>query len=449
MHRAQLLVGPGRVVEPAVLRIDHRARLVSRRLREIANQVALRQPDVAQRLENDPRRRPVREAIGPRPRLPLRELVCKADRLVDLAVHRRAKGHLAHLARLHIDGLDPAPNRQVQVRPVRVPVHVGRDAVVVRPRLLVIAVEPPHQHLLRARPQVVDQHHSLLIVAVAVRQVASVGRQRGVEGAAGRLAIHPDLAGPQVVGIDAGAALMELAAQVLVEEDIAQGMLLEVRDRLEGRARGDLLARAEEVEAVGGHPRVLLERRRVDRLAVGRPRALHHRQRHPGDVLDRVGARRIPRAAMQDPHVLAPAPVGGERDPRPVRAVARETVPRTPAGERDRIAAVDRHLVDVPEQLEGQVTPVRRDIHADPGAFRSGVAEGGGGRSPRFLDAPLARVLGDGGVGQGGDQGEGRDGRISWHGSLRCYRNAGSGLARAATPVFAGPGWKIRFTASQ
>ena len=88
-----------------------------------------------------------------------------------------------------------------------------------------------------------------------------------------------------------------------------------------------------------------------------------------------------------------PAAVRGDRDPRAVRAVAREAVPRAPAGERPRLAPLDRHLVDVAEQLECDVPPVRRDVETDPRPFRRGESEGGGGRSPRFLDAPLFGVL--------------------------------------------------------
>ena len=423
MDGTQVRVGPGRVVEPAAVRVDHRTGLVGGRLREVAHAaVALGQPDVAQRLEDDVRRGAVCETVGPRPRLALRELERKADRLVDLSVHRRAEGHFAHLARRYVDSVDPAVPGQVEVRPVGVPVPVRGDAMVVWARFLVVPVESPHQHALRPRLQVVDDEDHVPVVAVSVGQLASVRRQRGVERAAGPLAVDADLGRLEVVGLDARAALGDLPVDVLVEEDAALRVLVEVRDRLESRSRRNLLARAEEVEAVRGHAPVLLQRRGVDGPPVGRPGSLHDRQRHLRDVLRRVNGGRVARSAMQNPHVLAPAPVRGDRDPRAIRAVARKAVPRAPAGKRHGVAPLDRHLVDVPEQLERDVPPVRRDIETDPRAFRRGESERGGGRSPRFLDTPLVGVLRDGQGGEGGDQGEGKYGSCSWHDGLQCCR---------------------------
>src|SRR5947208_6304355 len=104
--------------------------------------------------------------------------------------------------------------------------------------------------------------------------------------------------------------------------------------RAERSRRGEVLAR-NDIVSIGGPLR-----------AVQQPEAL---------LRDRPWARSV---AVHYPDVVAAAAVGRESDLASARGVARLHVPRVAGRNRVRLAAGNRHYVDVPQHVEYDLPPV-------------------------------------------------------------------------------------------
>src|SRR5204863_110677 len=154
---------------------------------------------------------------------------------------------------------------------------------------------------------------------VAVVDVAAVGRDRR-------------LAGVLLIGTLLG-ELQALATAAVIEPHLA---------RAEGALGREVLAGD-------------------DVFAVRRPTRLVEQAEGLFGHLLRIGA-----VAIHDPDVVAAGAVAGEGDPFAVRAVARLHVPFDAGGQRFRFAAADGDAVDVAEEVEGDLLPIRADVDRQP-----------------------------------------------------------------------------------
>ena len=75
------------------------------------------------------------------------------------------------------------------------------------------------------------------------------------------------------------------------------------------------------------------------------------------------------------PDVLATAPVRGEDDPLPVRAVAGLGVEGHAVGQAPRLPALDGHLVEIAQQVEDDPLAARMHINRHPRALGEGAGE--------------------------------------------------------------------------
>ena len=99
------------------------------------------------------------------------------------------------------------------------------------------------------------------------------------------------------------------------------------------------------------------------------------------------------------PEILAPRPVRGHEQLGPVRAVPGKHIPGSALGQRLCFAALDGHLIDVPQKVKSQTLAVGGDIHADPRAF-GGLELKSFGGTPPFVHDPFIIIV--------SSQGEGR-----------------------------------------
>jgi hypothetical protein len=287
------------------------------------------------------------------------------------------------------------------------PLVVGRPGkrridAVDRPGLLHVAIEPVVQRPLAARLEVAHEERRLVADAPHERERLAVRRRRRADRAARAGDVALDVAALAVEPLDDVQLFVRILA---VLEDragrdvVAEVDVLAVRREhrlaavfLIGALLGHLqtvaaaavidphLARAE--GALGGEMLA-----RDDVLAVGTPIGrIDEAEGLLGDLL-RIGA--VP---LHVPDVVAAGAVGGERDPLAVRRVARLHVPGDAAGERLRLAAADRNGVEVAEEIEHDLFPIRADVDAHPrprGYIDRHVMRGTG----RIVDVPLLVFL--------------------------------------------------------
>src|SRR5690606_27289586 len=291
-----------------------------------------------------------------------RHLDGEAGGLLHSAGVGNAEGDVADGLGRYVDAADLAAGPDDDGAVVRGPAEARIDAVN-GPGLLHIAIQGVVDRRLAPGLQVHDVERRLVAIAAHEGQGLAVRRGGGAHRAArtgdegldlARLAIqatdHIEL-GVGVLGVVEDAARRGVVAEVHIAAVGREGGL--ARILLLGAALGQLHAAAAARAVV--HPHLAGAQRARggevlaadDELAVGRPgRGV---QKADGLVrhLTRVGA-----VAVHDPQVVAARAVRGEGDEAAVRRIARLHVPGDARGDGARLAAGDRHHIDVAQQVE-------------------------------------------------------------------------------------------------
>lgn len=114
----------------------------------------------------------------------------------------------------------------------------------------------------------------------------------------------------------------------------------------------------------------------------------------------------FPSVGIREPYVEEPTAIADERDRRAVRAEARLHVKRDAAGQprcHSQSNAVDRHRVEIAQQIEHHAPAVGTHVHVHPRAF-GGVEGDRAGRPSRGSDIPFVAPR----LREGGDSAEGQ-----------------------------------------
>ena len=291
-----------------------------------------------------------------------------------------AEGNVGQVAAVGIDALQLAAGPEHQAAAVGRPVEVGIDPVN-RPGFLQVGVEIAVDLALDPAGEILDPQLRLVAVAADEGDRLAVGRRRRAH----RPAVAGDrgerFAGFQIVLLD-----LEIALQRILRVD-------------ESPARAGVLGEVDRL-AVGREDRLalfLLERfvRPRDKLDPAAPRHAVEpylagaRRTRGGEVL--LGDDGAPVGApvglveqaevflghlhlaaavgVHQPHVVAPAAVGGERDAAAVGREAWLDLPRQTFGDAGRRAAADRHRVDIAQQAEREAAPVGAHVDVEPRTF--------------------------------------------------------------------------------
>ena len=283
-----------------------------------------------------------------------------------------------HLARGDVDAADLAAGPEDDGRVVGRPAHRRIDAVD-GPGLLQVAVETGIDRRLASALDVHHEQGRLVANAPDEGQTLAVGRRRRADRSARPAQKLLDLARLAIQPLDD----IDLGVHVLgIFEHLARGVVVtEVQIatvRREGGFPGVLLLRAPrgELDTAAAraviHPHLAGPQRpgrgevfaRHDELAVRRPVG---RVQQTEALVRHL--RRVRPVAVHDPDIVAAVTVGGEGDLRPVRRIFRLHVPGDAGCDGPRLAAADRHDVDVAQQVKDDLAAVRADVQRHPGAF--------------------------------------------------------------------------------
>ncbi len=370
------------------------ARQTARRsVRQVAN------PQIAQGLEHD--LGAVGRGARPADHLDVepvgRDLDGEAHGLGHPAGVGDVEGDVADRVRGHVDAVDLAARPEDDGPVVGRPAH-GRIDAVNGPGLLKVAVQAVIDRRLAAGLQIKNVEHRLVPDPPDEGQGASVGRRRRADRPAGTRDELLGLAGLTVEAPDH----IDLAVRVLgvFKHPARRGVVAVIQIAAVGREGG--FARILLLRPTLGHlhaaaartveqPHLARAQRpgrgemlaADDELAVRRPFGLVDQAEGLGR--DGLGVRAV---AVHHPDVVAAAPVGGEGDAAAVGRIARLHVPGDAAGDGARLAAADRHDIDVAQQVEDDLLAVRADVDRHPGALGD-VQAGVMVRAGRVLDIPF------------------------------------------------------------
>jgi hypothetical protein len=386
----------------------------------------------------------------------------------DFDLRARRIDHLARVGHLERDfgeagavRIDPpdAPARpEDDGAIVGQPVHLWVDAVH-RPGLLEVEIHVVVDAPLLAGAQILDEQARLAALPAHEGEHAPVRRRRRAARAAGAARHLRALAGAHVVALDGehlqvrilrifedrtrrGVAA-EIDGRAVGREDRLAQLLLVLRvgarDERDARARAAGMVEPDLAGAERALRREVLARR--DILSVGGPgRAVQKLEILARDLAPVLAV------GVHHPDVVAAAAVGRVGDLPAVRREARMAVERQPVGDARRAAARDGDGVDIPEQVEGDRSPVGADVEVQPRPFgnvdvdlapRQRRVGDVPALLPRLLPAsplslsPVVRLLVAGplallGEGGGGGQEEkGERGEAFDHGGLSRRRGAG------------------------
>ena len=333
------------------------------------------------------------------------------SRIDDDAVVVDAERDDPRLAARAVHAAELAAGPEDDVPAVGRPAHIGIDAGH-RPGFLHILVERVIKLLFGARGEILHIELRLRAFAPDEGEPFAVGRGRGAHRAANPRCDRRDLTIVQVVTFDVeqiAVAVLRIfedrprrdvarvvnAPAVGREDRLAQFLLMNLVGFLDQRhpaAARDMvhphLAGPE--RAAGGE--MLL---RDDELAVGAPTRLIEQAELLLAELALVAA-----VAVHQPDIVAAAAIGNEGDAFAIGRKARLMLIGEAFRDPRRRAALDRHRVNVAEQVESDRAPVGRDVDVHPASFVDRDRHLVRRHARRGVDVPFFR-LGIGGRGFG------------------------------------------------